>query len=83
MSLPKIGNEMFSKQIRRMTEVYVDDMLVKSRKVVDHIRDLSEMFDVLQKHMMKLNPLKCSFGVSSCNFIEFMANTRGIMGNPE
>ncbi|GMH07043.1 hypothetical protein Nepgr_008883 [Nepenthes gracilis] len=37
-------------------EVYVDDMLVKSRVTGDHIRDLEESFGVLHQHQMKLNP---------------------------
>ena len=35
---------MFSKQIRRNMEVYVDDMLVKSTEESIHLDDLQEMF---------------------------------------
>ena len=57
-----------------MMEVYVDDMLCKSKRVNDHIRDLSEVFNVLQEYEMKLNPLKCAFGVSTGKFLGFMVN---------
>ncbi|XP_077215747.1 uncharacterized protein LOC143850376 [Tasmannia lanceolata] len=46
-------------------EVYVDDMLVKSLKTMNHVADLQEAFAVLQKYQMKLNPSKCAFGVVS------------------
>ena len=64
-------------------EVYVDDMLVKSRKAGGNIDDLDECFKVLKKYNMKLNPLKCSFGVSSGKFLGFIVNARGIEANPE
>lgn len=41
-------NCMFAKLIRKTMKVYMDDMLVKSRKVTNHVQDLSEMFDVLR-----------------------------------
>ena len=64
-------------------EVYVNDMLVKSQKVADHVRDLGETFKVLRNYRMKLNPLKCAFGVASGKFLGFMVNSRGIEANPE
>ncbi|XP_052203102.1 uncharacterized protein LOC127808572 [Diospyros lotus] len=73
----------FGDLIGKTTEVYVDDMLVKSRQVADHVNNLRETFQILRKHQMKLNPLKCSFGVASGNFLGFMVNERGIEANPE
>ena len=55
-------------------EVYVDDMLVKSRKVELHLDDLKETFNTLRKYQMRLNPPKCVFGVSSGKFLGFMVS---------
>ena len=63
-------------------EVYVDDMLVKSLRKEDHVADLWEMFALLQKYNMKLNPAKCAFGVGSGKFLGFMVNNREIEANP-
>ncbi|XP_058075961.1 uncharacterized protein LOC131224683 [Magnolia sinica] len=63
-------------------EVYVDDMLVKSIRVSNHLIDLGETFTVLREYWMKLNPSKCTFGVSSGKFLEFQVNQRGIEANP-
>ena len=63
-------------------EVYVDDMLVKSKKAADHIRHLGEAFDILRKYQMKLNPKKCSFGVSAGKFLGYIVSFRGIEANP-
>ena len=64
-------------------EVYVDDMLVNSKLAKDHIQDLNQMFKVLRRYQMKLNPLKCLFGVASGKFLGFMINQKGIEANPE
>ncbi|XP_022158042.1 uncharacterized protein LOC111024621 [Momordica charantia] len=64
-------------------EVYVDDMLVKSRKSNQHEADLAETFVVLRKYKMKLNPSKCTFGVTSGKFLGFLVHQRGIEANPE
>ena len=55
---------MFRPQIERNVEVYVDDMLVKSLDEGKHLDDLQETFDTLRQYNMKLNPSKCTFGVS-------------------
>ena len=76
-------NKIFHNQIERNMEVYIDDMLVKSKKMEDHITDLDETFKILKQYNMKLNPSKCAFGVSSGKILEFMVSQRGIEANPE
>ncbi|CAL2266365.1 unnamed protein product [Prunus armeniaca] len=64
-------------------EVYVDDMLVKSRTTDDHLRNLSLMFGKLKKYNMRLNPSKCACSVSFGKFLGFMISQRRIEANPE
>ena len=70
-------------QIRKNVEVYVDDMLIKSREEEDHLDDLKETFNTLRQYSMKLNPSKCAFGVSSRKFLGFIVSQREIEANPE
>ncbi|XP_074359640.1 uncharacterized protein LOC141699685 [Apium graveolens] len=72
---------MFKDQIGRTMEVYVDDMLVKSEVASDHIKHLMEMFNILRRFRMKLNPQKCVFGMESGKFLGFIVNHRGIEAN--
>ena len=65
---------MFSKQIGRNMEVYVDDMLVKSKKELTHLDDLKETFATFKQYQMKLNLNKCVFGVASGKFLGFMVS---------
>ena len=74
---------MFNKQIGRNMEVYVDDMLVKSKEELAHLDDLRETFATLKQYQIKLNPSKCVFGVVSGKFLGFMVSQRGIEANPE
>jgi hypothetical protein len=76
-------NKMIQAQIGRNMEVYVDDMLVKSMEPVSHAHDLHEAFETLKQYGMKLNPVKCSFGVSSEKFLGYVVSSRGIEANPE
>ncbi|XP_074327047.1 uncharacterized protein LOC141664986 [Apium graveolens] len=78
----RLVNKISKKQIGKTMEVYVDDMLVKSKRAEDHVADLTEMFHILRKYRMKLNPQKCVFGVESGKFLGFMVNNRGIEANP-
>ena len=57
-------------------------MLVKSKERFDHTKHLQEAFELLRRYDMKLNPLKCAFGVSSGKFLGFMVTQRGIEANP-
>ena len=64
-------------------QVYVDDILIKSLYVEDHISHLQQAFSTLRKYNMKLNPAKCSFRVSSGKFLGYIVTHRGIEANPE
>ena len=75
-------NKVFAELIGKTMEVYVDDMLVKSLQKEDNISDLREMFTLLRRYNMKLNPTKCAFGVGSRKFLGVMVNNKGIEANP-
>jgi len=79
----RLVNIIFEALIGKTMEVYVDNMLVKLEQVTDHVSDLGEMFKVLKSYQMKVNPLKCAFGMAYEKFLEFMVNNRGIEVNPE
>ena len=57
-------------------------MVVKSKVVSEHLRDLGSTFGVLRKHKLCLNASKCSFGVRSGKFLGHMVTHRGIEVNP-
>ncbi|KAL0405359.1 UNVERIFIED_CONTAM: Retrovirus-related Pol polyprotein from transposon gypsy [Sesamum latifolium] len=79
----RLVNKMFKDQVGATMEVYVDDMLVKSLKEDDHLRDLKQAFEVMRVYGMKLNPNKCTFGVRGGKFLGYIVSERGIEANPE
>ena len=74
--------KMFQYLLGSTMEVYIDDLLVKSKQRQDHITHLQQVFDILREYGMKLNPLKCAFGASARKFLGFMLTQRGIEANP-
>ena len=70
----KLVNRMFIQQIGRNVEVYVDYMLVKSKKEDRHLYNLREKFETPRLFDVKLNPNKCVFRVSSRKFMGFMVS---------
>ena len=70
----RLMNKMFAHQIGRNIQVYVNDMLVKSLREGDHLNNLRETFDTLWSYNMKLNPNKCTFGVTVGKFLGFMVS---------
>ncbi|XP_057793251.1 uncharacterized protein LOC131009864 [Salvia miltiorrhiza] len=78
----RLVNKMFEELLGRTMEVYIDDMLVKSLRAEDHIDHLRQSFNILREYNMKLNPTKCSFGVTAGKFLGYMVTQRGIEANP-
>jgi hypothetical protein len=73
----------FGELIGRIIEVYVDEIVVKSKRIGDLVPDLTEVFAKLRQHGVKLNPEKCVFGVPRGMLLGFVMSERGIEANPE
>ena len=65
----RLVNKIFSRQIERNMEVYVDNMPVKSKEEETRLDDLKEIFTTLRQYQMRLNPSKCAFRVSLGKFL--------------
>ena len=79
----RMMTRMFKPQLGKSIEIYVDDMVVKSKVVSEHLGDLDSTFNVLRKHKLHLKASKCSFGVGSGKFLGYMITHRGIEVNPD
>ncbi|GJS29039.1 reverse transcriptase domain-containing protein [Tanacetum coccineum] len=73
----RLVDKAFYEQIGRNLEVYVDDLVIKSRTDDEIVRDIEETFKTLRKINMKLNPKKCTFGVEEGMFLGYQVNTKG------
>ncbi|CAJ2657743.1 unnamed protein product [Trifolium pratense] len=79
----RLMDRVFSEQIGKNLEVYIDDMVVKTPEGNHHDEDLLDILGSVRKYNMRLNPAKCSFGVQAGKFLGFMLTSRGIEANPE
>ena len=59
-------------------EIYIDDVVVKSKGHQEHLADLRRALECTRRHGLKMNPNKCGFGVSAGQFLGFMVHERGI-----
>jgi len=64
-------------------QAYVDDMVVTSEERGQHVSDLEELFAIIAKYRLKLNPEKCVFGVEAGKFLGFLLTEHGIEAKPE
>ncbi|KAL2226693.1 UNVERIFIED_CONTAM: Retrovirus-related Pol polyprotein from transposon opus [Sesamum indicum] len=71
----RLVNKMFGDLLGKTMEVYVDDMLVKSRRSQDHLEDLAQAFSIMRSYGMKLNADKCTFGVGGGKFLGFISRS--------
>ena len=69
---------MFKSQLGKNIEVYIDNMVVKSKVVAEHVGDLGSVFKVLRKHKLRLNASKCSLSVGSGKFLAIWSPTVGL-----
>ena len=61
----RLVTKMFRPLLGKTMEVYINDMVVKSKERPDHVEHLQEAFEFLRAYGMKLNPSKCVFGVNA------------------
>ena len=72
---------MFESLLGKNIEIYIDDIVVKSKMVSEHLGDLRAIFKVLRNYKLRLNASKCSFGVGSGKFLGYMVTYRRIEVN--
>ena len=75
--------KMFEPQLGKNVKVYIDDIVVKSKLVSEHVTGLTSIFEILKEHKLRLNASKYSFGVGSGKFLGYMVTHRGIEVNPD
>ena len=74
---------LFHDMMHKEIEVYVDDMIAKSKTEEEHLVNLWKLFERLRKYQLRLNPAKCTFGVKSGKLLGFIVSQKGIEVDPE
>ncbi|GKB03023.1 reverse transcriptase domain-containing protein [Tanacetum coccineum] len=79
----RLVDKAFHKQIGRNLEVYVDDLVIKSRTEEEIVRDIEETFKTFREINMKLNPKKCTFRIEEGMFLGYKVSTRWLKVCPD
>ena len=74
----RMMTRLFEPQLRKNVEVYIDDMVVKSKLESKHVNDLGGIFDILRRHKLRLNASKSSLSIRSRKLLGYMVTHRGI-----
>jgi hypothetical protein len=76
-------NLIFHDLIGVIMEVYIDDIMIKSAAHKSHLANLRLAFERMHRYGLKMNPLKCAFGVSAGKFLNFIIQDKGIKVDPK
>ena len=76
-------NLIFHDLLGVILEVYIDDIVIKSAGLDYHLADLRLALERMRQYGLKMNPLKCAFGVSAGKFLGFIIHERGIEIDPK
>jgi hypothetical protein len=76
-------NLIFHDLLGIIVEVYIDDIVVKSASLNSHLADLRHAFEKMRRYGLKMNPLKCAFGVSAGKFLGFIVHEKGVEIDPK
>jgi hypothetical protein len=76
-------NLIFHDLLRIIVEVYIDDIVIKSAGLDSHLADLRLAFEKMFRYGLKMNPLKCAFGVSTGKFLGFIVHEKGVEIDPK
>ena len=79
----RMMTRMFEPLLGKNIEIYIDNMVVKSKMISEHLGDLQVIFEILRSYKLHLNASKCSFGVGLGKFLGYMVTHKGIEVNPD
>jgi hypothetical protein len=71
-------NYIFRELIGKIVEIYIDDVVVKSKGYQEHLQDLRAALECAKRNGLRMNPHKSAFGVSAAQFLGFMVHEKGI-----
>jgi hypothetical protein len=77
-SFQMLMDKVFKGLTFRSVLCYIDDAIVASSTFEEHMKDLTDVFVRLRNAGLKINPKKCSFAKTSCEFLGHVISKDGI-----
>ena len=79
----RVMTTLFHYMMHQDVEIYVNDMIVKSRDRADHLATFERFFEMIRQIRLRLNPKKCTFGVTSRKLLGCVVSEIGIEADLE
>jgi len=76
-------NTLFQTYLRQFVIVFIDDILVYSRTLPDHLHHLELVFESLLQQQFLLKMSKCSFAQNSISYLGLIVSCQGVGPDPE
>jgi hypothetical protein len=76
-------NLIFHNLLGIIIEIYIDDVIVRSDSMGSNLADLRLALERMYWYGLKMNPLKCAFGVLAGKFLGFIIHEHGIQIDPK
>ena len=78
----RMATALLHDMMHNKVEVYVDDMIMKSKDRENYTTNLRKFFERINEYKLRLNPQKCTFGVTARKLLGFLVSDRGIEVDP-
>ena len=78
----RMATTLLHNMMHNEVEVYVDDIIVKSKDTGSHTINLRKLFERIKQYRLRLNPQKCTFGIAAGKLLGFLVSDRGIEFDP-
>jgi predicted amidophosphoribosyltransferase len=76
-------NTIFKHLLRKCVLVFVDDILIYSNSMRDHLDHLTQVFSILHQHQLYLKKSKCSFAQQSLEYLGHIISHQGVSTDPK
>ena len=63
--------------------VYIDDLIIYSKTVDDHLEHIRKVLDRLAQHQLRLNPEKCQFASDTITYLGHVVSPEGVLPDPD
>jgi hypothetical protein len=74
-------NNIFRAVLYKYVVVYLDDIIIYSKTVEDHLQHLADVFSLLEAAGIRLKRVKCEFFKTEIEYLGYIISSRGITPN--
>lgn len=77
-----VMNAVLAPGLRKFILVFIDDILVYSKNLTKHVKHLRIVFDLLNKHQLKVKKSKCCFAQQKLCYLGHVISAEGVATDP-